>query len=141
MTQLAGSGRKKQTHVPGQSQASLGRPGVPGQTRPPWAEPGLPGQSQASLGRARPPWAEPGVPRPPLLHLTNTTFFFFRLASCSDSKRPTCNAGDPSSIPGSGRSPRERNGFPLQYSCLENSMNRGAWKGDSPWGRKRVGHD
>ena len=37
------------------------------------------------------------------------------------------SAGDPGSIPGSGRSPGEGNGNPLQYSCLENSMNRGAW--------------
>ena len=35
--------------------------------------------------------------------------------------------GNLSWIPGSGRSPRERNGYPLQYSCLENSMDRGAW--------------
>ena len=45
----------------------------------------------------------------------------------SDGKESTCNAGDPGSIPGSGRSPGERNGYPLQYSCLENSMDRGAW--------------
>ena len=38
-----------------------------------------------------------------------------------------CNAGDPGSIPGSGRSPGEGNGNPLQYSCLENPMARGAW--------------
>ena len=37
------------------------------------------------------------------------------------------NAGDQSSIPGSGRSPGEGNGYPLQYSCLENPMDRGAW--------------
>ena len=37
------------------------------------------------------------------------------------------NAGDPGSIPGSGRSPGERNGNPLQYSCLENPMDGGAW--------------
>ena len=37
------------------------------------------------------------------------------------------NAGDPDSIPGSGRSPREGNGNPFQYSCLENSMDREAW--------------
>ena len=36
-------------------------------------------------------------------------------------------AGDLGSIPGSGRSPREGNGNPLQYSCLENPMDRGAW--------------
>ena len=38
-----------------------------------------------------------------------------------------CKAGDPGSIPGSGRSPGEGNGNPLQYSCLENPMDRGAW--------------
>ena len=46
----------------------------------------------------------------------------------SDSKASACNAGDPGSIPGSGRSPGEGNGNPLQYSCLEKSMD---YKGDS----------
>ena len=41
-------------------------------------------------------------------------------------KEPACNAGDPSSIPGSGRSPGEGSGNPLQHSCLENLMVRGA---------------
>ena len=45
----------------------------------------------------------------------------------SDGKESTRNVGDPGSIPGSGRSPGEGNGYPLQYSCLENSMDRGAW--------------
>ena len=45
----------------------------------------------------------------------------------SDSKESAFSAGDPGSIPGSGRSPGEENGYPLQYSCLENSMDRGAW--------------
>ena len=45
----------------------------------------------------------------------------------SDSKESACNAGEPGSIPGLGRSPGEGNGHPLQYSCLENSMDRGAW--------------
>ena len=40
---------------------------------------------------------------------------------------PAPSAGDPGSIPGSGRSPEEGQGNPLQYSCLENSMDRGAW--------------
>ena len=43
----------------------------------------------------------------------------------SDGKASTCNVGDLGSIPGSGRSSREGNGNPLQYSCLENSMNGG----------------
>ena len=45
----------------------------------------------------------------------------------SDGKVSACNAEDLGSIPGSGRSPGEGNGSPLQYSCLENSMDGGAW--------------
>ena len=45
----------------------------------------------------------------------------------SDGKASAYNAGDPASIPGSGRSPGEGNGNPLQYSCLENPMDGGAW--------------
>ena len=45
----------------------------------------------------------------------------------SDSKESAHNAGDPGSIPGSGRSPGGGHGNPLQYSCLENSVDRGAW--------------
>ena len=44
-----------------------------------------------------------------------------------DRKESACNAGDPSSISGLGRSPGEGNGNPFQYSCLENSRDRGAW--------------
>ena len=46
----------------------------------------------------------------------------------SDGKASAYNAGDLGSIPGSGRSPGEGNGNPLQYSCLENPMDRGAWQ-------------
>ena len=42
-------------------------------------------------------------------------------------KESACDTGDTGLIPGSGRSPEGRNGNPLQYSCLENSMDRGAW--------------
>ena len=45
----------------------------------------------------------------------------------SEGKASAHNAGDPGSIPGSGRSPGEGNGNSLQYSCLENSMDGGAW--------------
>ena len=45
----------------------------------------------------------------------------------SEDKESACNAGDPGSILGLGRSPGEGNGNPLQYSCLENPMDRGAW--------------
>ena len=43
-------------------------------------------------------------------------------------KESACNAGDPGSIPGSGRSSGEGNGYPLQYSSLENPIDRGAWQ-------------
>ena len=46
----------------------------------------------------------------------------------SDGKASARNAGDLGSIPGSGRSPGEGNGNPLQYPCLENPMHRGAWQ-------------
>ena len=45
----------------------------------------------------------------------------------SDSKESACSTGDPGLISRSGRSSGEGNGYPLQYSCLENSMDRGAW--------------
>ena len=46
----------------------------------------------------------------------------------SDVKESACSAGDLALISGLGRSPGEGNGYPLQYSCLENSMDRGAWQ-------------
>ena len=46
----------------------------------------------------------------------------------SDGKESACKAGDLGSIPGSGRSPGEGNGYPVQYACLENPMDRGAWQ-------------
>ena len=46
----------------------------------------------------------------------------------SDGKEPACSSGDPDSIPGLGRSPGKGNGNPLQYSCLENPMDKGAWQ-------------
>ena len=46
----------------------------------------------------------------------------------SDGKESACNAGDPGFVPRSGRSPGVENGNPLQYSCLENPMDRGAWQ-------------
>ena len=55
----------------------------------------------------------------------------FGALGCSgglDGKESACNVGDLGSILGLGRSPREENGYSLQYSGLENSMDRGAWK-------------
>ena len=53
--------------------------------------------------------------------------YWTSLPGGSDSKATVYNAGDPGSIPGSERSPGEGNGNPLQYSCLENPMDGGAW--------------
>ena len=54
-------------------------------------------------------------------------FCFQDFPGGSDGKASAYNAGDSGSIPGSGRSPGEGNSKPLQYSCLENSMDGGAW--------------
>ena len=59
----------------------------------------------------------------------------------SDGKASACNAGDLSLIPGSGRYPGEGNGNPLQYSCLKNPMDGGAWCRLLSMGSQRVEHD
>ena len=61
-----------------------------------------------------------------------------RLPGGSDGKESTCNVGDPGSTPGSGRSLGEVNGNPLQYSCLENSMDKGALRGYGSRGPKEA---
>ena len=55
-------------------------------------------------------------------HLSNCM-----MTTATDGKESACNAGDPGLIPGLGRTPGEVNGYPVQYSCLENSMGRRAW--------------
>ena len=69
-------------------------------------------------------------------HLSSL-FEYLGFPGGSEVKASACNAGDLGSIPGSGKSPGEGNGNPLQYSCLENPMDGGAWWAYiSPWGRK-----
>ena len=63
-----------------------------------------------------------------LVRLCVPRFLATFLPGGSDSKKSACSAGDLGLIPGLRRSPREGNGYPLQYSCLENSMDRGAWR-------------
>ena len=58
-----------------------------------------------------------------------------------DSKESAYNAGDPGSIPELGRSPGKGNGYPLQYSNLENSMDRGVWWSLQSMGSQRVRHN
>jgi len=67
--------------------------------------------------------------------------FSFGFPGGSDGKESVCSVGDLGSIPGSGRSPGEGNGNPLQYPCLENPMDRGAWQAIQFMGSQRVGHD
>ena len=82
-------------------------------------------------------WISHGVTCIPLkcydkTHKTYIVFFLILLDHLGfrggwDSNASACNAGDPGLIPGSGRSPGEANGYPLQYSCPENRMDRGAY--------------
>ena len=55
-------------------------------------------------------------------------------------KESACNAGDPNSLPGQGRSSEEGNSYRLQYSCLDNSMHRGDWWA-TVHGVTKMGHD
>ena len=55
-------------------------------------------------------------------------------------KESVCSVGDSGSIPGLGRSPGEENGYPIQYSDLEKSMDRGAWQARQSMGSQKVGH-
>ena len=57
----------------------------------------------------------------------NLIYFYRGFPGSSDGKESACHAGNPGLIPRLGRSPKEGNGSPPQYSCLKNSMDRGAW--------------
>ena len=85
----------------------------------------------------RPDWR--GIKEARMIHLFFSSFFFFKFSKYltssyymflggSDGKESSCNAGDLGSIFGSGRSPGEGNGNPLQYSCLGNPMDRRTWR-------------
>ena len=104
-------------------------------------------QSESAIRIFPPSWASLPLPHSiPLSHdralsWTSVLYSSFPLAinfthgsvcvrgfpSGSHGKESACSAGDLGSIPGSGRPPGERNGYPLQYSCLKNSMDGGAW--------------
>ena len=62
------------------------------------------------------------------MDLDSSLQYLVEVYAVSDGKEAACDAGDLGSIPGSGRSPGEGNSNPLQYSCLENPMDRGAWR-------------
>ena len=72
----------------------------------------------------------------------DSSLLLFSCSVASDSATPRTAARQTSlsfaiswSLPGLGRSPGEGNGYQVQYSCLEKSMDRGAWRAYSPWGR------
>ena len=73
------------------------------------------------------PWGHKKSDTTERLHFTHSVLTM-GFPHGSDGKESACNAEDPGSIPGSGKSPGERNGYPFQYSCLENPIHRGAWR-------------
>ena len=78
----------------------------------------LPGSSVLGIPQAR-------ILEWVVINISHTHIYGF--PGASDDKESACNAGDPGLIPESGRSPGAGNGNPIQYSCLENSMDIGAW--------------
>ena len=72
------------------------------------------------------PPTHPNLPDP--IEILSPVLSLLGFPGGSIGKESACNAGDLGSIPGSGRSLGEGNGYPLQYSCMENSMDRGAWR-------------
>ena len=71
------------------------------------------------------PWDHMGCH---VIRIRTLCSLFWGFAGGSDDKESAYNTGDTGLIPGSGRSPREGNGNPLQYSFLDNTMDRGAWQ-------------
>ena len=72
------------------------------------------------------------------MYVVHLYLFIMGFPGDLDGKESACNAGDLGSIPGLGRSPGEGNGYPLQYSCLENSKDRGVWKAIVTWVTKEL---
>ena len=84
------------------------------------------------------PWNVGPEPGPPQSYLRGLLLEI--KSGGTGGKESAGNTGDPGSMPGSGRYPGVRNGYPLQYSCLEHPMDRGAWWA-TVHGSERVGHD
>ena len=72
-------------------------------------------------------WPSLNLPPCFVQYFGDQLLFLWGFPGGSDGKESTCNAGDAGLIPGSGISRREGNSYPLQYSCLDNSVDRGAW--------------
>ena len=78
--------------------------------------------------RQEPDWGRNMFPPTPNAVLALTTSHGLGFPGGSDGKESTCSAGNLGLIPGSERSSGEVNGYPFQYSCLENSMDRETWR-------------
>ena len=95
-----------------------------------WEDPLEKGMAtHSSIFAWRIPWTEPGGLQPLGHKLSDMTdqLTLWGFSGGTDNKESAYNVGDLGSISGSGRSPGEENGNPLQYFCLENPMDRGAW--------------
>ena len=79
-----------------------------------------------------------GVPLPSPMHCARKDQIHLGFPGGLDGKESACNAGDLGSVPGLRISPGERHGYPLQYSCLENSRDRGAWRATVHWVTKNC---
>ena len=98
-----------------------------------WEDPLQKGKATHSSSLAwRVPWTVQSLGSQRVGHNGTTFTFTLGLPGGSEGKASACNAGDPGLIPGLGRSSGEGRGNPLQYSCLENCMDRGALMGYSP---------
>ena len=95
-------------------------------------------QAPPSMGFSRQEyWSGVPLPSPGIRHIYQ---HYLGFPGGAEVKASACNVGDLGLIPGSGRSPGEGNGNPLQYSCLENPMDGGDWWA-TVHGSQRVGHD
>ena len=90
-------------------------------------------------------WMQPGrlqsIGSQRVWHDWATSLHFTSFPRGSDDKESACNAGDLGLIPGLGWYPGERTSYPLQYSCLENPMDRGAWQAIQSMGLQRAAHN
>ena len=101
---------------------------------------GLPGNLAASISAIGASGELGAVPGRDLEGLVWVGQLLYKDGKGSDGKESACHVADPGSTPGTGRSPGEGNAYPLQYSCLENSVDRGVWWA-TVQGLQKVGHN
>ena len=115
-----------QNHMASKWQSQHSSPGSPASSTWPFSIAGsFPGAGVCRLGSSPGPATKSQCD---LEGVSETWIKNYRITGDSDGKESACNKRDLGSIPGSRRSPGEGNGYPLHYSCLENPMDRGAWR-------------